>query len=47
MGVEMIRLEFKTTMINMLTALMEKVDGIQKETDKEDGAACVLKERSK
>lgn len=47
MGVEMIRLEFKTTMINMLRALVEKVDGIQKEMDKEDRSACILKERSK
>lgn len=46
MGVEMIRVEFKTTMINTLRALMEKVDGMQEETDKEDREVCILKERT-
>lgn len=46
MGVEMIRVEFKTTMINTLRALMEKVDGMQEETDKEDREARILKERT-
>lgn len=42
--VEMIRLECKTTMINMLRTLMDKVDGIQEEMDKEDSKASILKE---
>lgn len=40
-GFEMIRLEFKTTMINMLRALMDKVDSIQEEMDKDGRQACI------
>lgn len=39
----MIRLEFKTTMINMLKALMDKIDCIQEEIDKEGRETCILK----
>ena len=42
----MIRLECKTTMINMIRALMAKVDSMQEEVDKEGGEACIPKERS-
>lgn len=42
----MIRLECKTTMINTLRALMDKVDSIREEMDKEGREACILKERT-
>lgn len=41
----MIRLEFKTTMINMLKALMDTIDSIQEEMDKEGRETCILKKK--
>lgn len=40
--IEMIRPECKTTMINMLRALMDNVDSIQEEVHKEGRDACIL-----
>lgn len=41
----MIRLEFKTTMINMLKALMDKIDSIQEEMDKKGRETCIFKKK--